>query len=94
MQPVVIGDVVWKPTPAVIERSRLKRFMDQYGIAGWEELLERSTADPEWFWDAVVKDLDIRFRRPYQAVLNRSRGAERNPERSKRVDRISRAGRV
>jgi acetyl-CoA synthetase len=76
MQPVVIGNVVWEPTADVVERSRLKRFMDQHGIAGWEELLRRSTSDPEWFWDAVVKDLDIRFRRPYDAVLNRSRGAE------------------
>ncbi|MBJ7600163.1 AMP-binding protein [Candidatus Nephthysia bennettiae] len=76
MQPVVIGDVVWEPSPAVIERSRLKRFMDRHGVAGWDELLARSTSDIEWFWEAVVEDLGIRFRRPYQAVLNRSRGSE------------------
>jgi acetyl-CoA synthetase len=76
MQPVVIGEVVWEPSPAVIERSRLKRFMDRHGVAGWDELLGRSTSDIEWFWEAVVEDLGIRFRRPYQAVLNRSRGSE------------------
>jgi acetyl-CoA synthetase len=76
MQPVVIGDVVWEPSPEVIGRSRLKRFMDRHGLASWEDLLRRSTTDLEWFWDAVVQDLDIRFRRPYHGVLNRSRGAE------------------
>ena len=54
MQPIAIGDVIWEPTPEVIERSRLRRFMDRHGIAAWEDLLERSTSDPEWFWDAVV----------------------------------------
>ena len=28
MQPVVIGDVIWEPSSEVIERSRLKRFIE------------------------------------------------------------------
>ena len=76
MQPIAIGNVIWEPTPEVIERSRLRRFMDQHGIAAWEDLLERSTSDPEWFWDAVVRDLDVRFRRPYDRVLDLSQGVQ------------------
>ena len=38
MQPVVIGDVIWEPSPEVIERSRLKRFMDRHGIETFDEL--------------------------------------------------------
>src|SRR5260370_1283653 len=33
MQPVVIGDVIWEPSPAVIAKSRLKRVMGQPGLA-------------------------------------------------------------
>ena len=76
MQPVVIGDVLWEPSPEVVERSRLKRFMDAHGIAGFAELQRRSTADLEWFWDATVKDLGIVFSRPYERVVDLSEGVE------------------
>src|SRR6266481_9301133 len=76
MQPVGIGDVIWEPSPDVIERSRLRRFMDQHGIGGLQELHRRSTEDIEWFWDAVVRDLGIRFDRPYDRVVDLSDGPE------------------
>jgi acetyl-CoA synthetase len=76
MQPVVIGDVIWEPSPEVIERSRLKRFMDRHRIADLGELQRRSTEDLEWFWDATVRDLGIRFERPYDRVVDTSGGIE------------------
>ena len=76
MQPVVIGEVIWEPTPEVIERSNLARFMDRHGIDGVPELLRRSTEDLEWFWGAVVEDLGIRFEVPYERVVDLSDGVE------------------
>jgi acetyl-CoA synthetase len=76
MQPVVIGDVIWEPAPEVIERCRLKRFMDRHGVAGLPQLLERASGDPAWFWDAVAGDIGIRFDRPYQQVVDLSQGIE------------------
>ncbi|TMC77165.1 MAG: AMP-dependent synthetase, partial [Chloroflexi bacterium] len=74
MQPVVIGDVIWEPTPEVVERSRLKRFMDRHGIETFDELLKRADEDIEWFWDAAIKDLDIAFCRAYDKVVDLSEG--------------------
>ena len=74
VQPVVIGDVLWEPSPEVVARSRLRAFMDVHGVADQAALLARSAGDPEWFWDAVVRDLDISFERPYDRVLDLSRG--------------------
>jgi len=74
MQPVVIGDVIWEPSPEVIERSRLKRFMNQHGIATFAELLSRADEDIEWFWDAAIKDIDIAFYRHYDKVVDLSKG--------------------
>jgi acetyl-CoA synthetase len=74
MQPVVIGDVIWEPSPEVVERSRLKRFMDRHGIETFAELLERADADIEWFWDAAIKDIDVSFFRPYDRVVDLSQG--------------------
>jgi len=76
MQPVVIGDVLWEPTPEVIGRSRLKRFMDSQGVESFPELLRRSTSDLEWFWDATVHDLGIHFYRGYERVLDLSDGIQ------------------
>jgi acetyl-CoA synthetase len=74
MQPVVIGDVIWEPSPEVIANSRLKRFMDQHGIASFPELLQRADSDIEWFWDAAIKDIDIAFYRHYDRVVDLTAG--------------------
>jgi acetyl-CoA synthetase len=74
MQPVVIGDVMWEPSPEVIARSRLKRFMDQHGVESFAELLKRADDDIEWFWDAAIKDIDIAFYRHYDKVVDLSKG--------------------
>jgi len=64
----------WRPTAETINRSHLKRFMDQHGLKSFDALLARSTADIAWFTDAVLKYLDIRFARPYDQVVDLSRG--------------------
>jgi acetyl-CoA synthetase len=69
-----VEDVVWRPSAEVIESSRLTRFMRPLGIDTYEELLARSVADPDWFWDAAVKDMGVDFYRPYDKVLDTSRG--------------------
>jgi acetyl-CoA synthetase len=74
VQPVVIGDVIWEPSPEVIAESRLKRFMDEHGIGTFVELLKRADEDIEWFWDAAIKDIDIAFYRHYDKVVDLSEG--------------------
>ena len=65
---------VWKPTQEVIDYSNIGRFMKRHGIAGYRELVARSTADIEWFWNAVVEDLGIEFYRPFDQLLDTSNG--------------------
>src|SRR6266576_418694 len=67
MQPVVIGDVIWEPSPEIVANSRLKRFMDRHGIETFDELLRRADGDIEWFWDAAVY-------REYDKVVDLSQG--------------------
>src|SRR5581483_1169733 len=68
--------IVWRPTPEYVERANVTRLMRAHGIATYEELVRRSVEDVAWFWDAVVKDLDIEFLRPYESVLDTSKGVE------------------
>ena len=68
------GDIVWKPTPAYIERAHLTHFMSHHKLTGFEDLMQRSTAEVAWFSDAILKYLDIRFYQPYSQILDTSRG--------------------
>lgn len=68
------GDIVWRPTPETIQRSNLKKFMDQHGIKNFDELMSRSTSDVAWFTEAVLKFLDIKFQKPYTQVVDLSKG--------------------
>jgi acetyl-CoA synthetase len=64
----------WRPTREIVERSNFKAFLDRHGVADIDALNRRAAADPEWFWDAVLKFGDVRFSRPYDKVLDASRG--------------------
>ncbi|MDP2726102.1 MAG: AMP-binding protein, partial [Dehalococcoidia bacterium] len=66
--------IVWSPSREYIRRSRLWRFMRRHGLKTFQELLNRSNQDPEWFWDAVVKDLKLEWYKPYTKVLDTSQG--------------------
>src|SRR5438477_1796316 len=70
------SEIVWRPTREFAERSRIARFMRAQKIDSLGELQRRSVADPEWYWDAVVRDLGVRFTRPYTRVLDASRGVQ------------------
>jgi acetyl-CoA synthetase len=67
--------VAWRPTPDVVQRARIGRFMRAHGIATLAELQRRSVADLAWYWDAAVRDLGVRWTTPYVRVLDDSRGA-------------------
>jgi acetyl-CoA synthetase len=71
-----VDSVLWTPTPEYVERANVTRFMRTHGIGGYDELVRRSVTDVEWFWDAVVGDLELEFLEPYERVLNTSRGIE------------------
>ncbi|MBI4443466.1 MAG: AMP-dependent synthetase, partial [Acidobacteria bacterium] len=68
------GEIVWRPTAEQAEGSRLAAFLRQHSLASFQELMRRSTEDIEWFWNAVLQDLDIRFYTPYEKIVDLSRG--------------------
>ena len=67
-------EIIWRPTPEVIERARITRLMRALGVTTLGELQRRSVADPEWYWNGVIKDLGLRWLTPYTKVLDDSRG--------------------
>ena len=46
------------------------------GSRSYWELVARSPEDPEWFWPAAIEDMGLEFSRPWDAVVDLSRGPE------------------
>jgi acetyl-CoA synthetase len=69
-----VKDIVWRPSPEVVERARVTDFMRRHDIRDYEDLVRRSTADTSWFWDAALRHLGVRWSRPYERVQDSSRG--------------------
>jgi acetyl-CoA synthetase len=70
-----VPDLSWRPPPEIVERANSTRFARLHGIEEYRELVHRSSEEPEWFWDAVVRHLPIEFSTPYERVLDVSAGA-------------------
>ena len=68
------GEIVWRPAPELMAQSNFWRFMAKHRLGSLEELQRRSVTDLDWFWNAVLHDLDIRFRQPHSRVVDLSRG--------------------
>lgn len=69
-------NVVWEPDPEVVAESNLRAFMDQHSISDLDTLRTRSTEDLEWFWNAVLDDLDVDFYSPYDEIVDLSDGIQ------------------
>ena len=68
------GEFVWRPTPELIAQSNLQRFINKHALGSYDELMRRSTTDIAWFWDTVLRDLEIEFYKPYSRVVDLSEG--------------------
>jgi acetyl-CoA synthetase len=71
-----MAEVVWTPDEETLARANVVRLMRRHGFSSYSDLLRRSQEEPEWFWPAVVDDLDLEFSRPWDRVLDDSRGPE------------------
>jgi acetyl-CoA synthetase len=71
-----MAEVVWTPDTKTLARANVVRLMQKHGLESYWDLLRRSQEEPEWFWPAVVDDLDLEFSRPWDRVLDESRGPE------------------
>ncbi|WP_037355848.1 AMP-binding protein [Amycolatopsis orientalis] len=68
----------WAPPREVLDRSRYLAALRKWGLPGDADGVtaanRRAIADPEWFWRAVVEDLDVAFAEPFARVLDESEG--------------------
>ncbi|HQU81932.1 MAG TPA: AMP-binding protein [Pyrinomonadaceae bacterium] len=68
--------VAWEPSPEVIERAQLTKFMRQTGAANFDEVYAKSIENVEEFTKNVLEFLKIEFNPPYTKLLDTSDGIE------------------
>ena len=50
------------------------RYMKSEGITDANELVKRSTEDTEWFWNTALAYVGVRWLKPYDQLLDQSKG--------------------
>jgi acetyl-CoA synthetase len=67
---------VWEPSREQIEATNVWRFMQKLGFSDREQFLRYSREHLEEFWEAMVRETGIAWFRPYDRVMDASRGPE------------------
>ena len=65
---------VWRPSEAFRNATNWQSFMRTEGVADYPELERKARENQDWFWSALLRFLDVRFRRPWTSVLDVSEG--------------------
>lgn len=69
-----MDEIAWRPTEASVAATRIHRFMQKHGIATIQELRARSVHEPEWFWAAIMEDLEVLWDKSWTRVFDDSLG--------------------
>ena len=68
--------MIWRPSDEVRERSNALRLARTLGFDDYASLVRCSQDEPERFWPATIEDLGLEFSRPWDEVVDLSRGPE------------------
>jgi acetyl-CoA synthetase len=66
----------WTPSPEQLEGANLTRLLRRLGCTDYAELHRLSLEEPDRFWRAVAADLELALVRPWDVVVDESRGIE------------------
>jgi acetyl-CoA synthetase len=80
-----MSEPIWKPSAERIANANVTRLMRKLGFtvdpndaaavaAQARDFVRRSTENIEWFWQAALADMGVRWQRPYDRLLDTSRG--------------------
>ena len=73
---MIPSPVIWRPTEDFLQNSNVARFMRKHGLKSYQDLLAWSVADVPRFWRLILEDMGVEWYRPYDEVLDMSRGFE------------------
>jgi acetyl-CoA synthetase len=69
-------EVIWRPDAETRKRTNALRLAHKLGFDDYAALVRFSAEEPERFWPAAIEDMGLEFSRPWDAVVDLSRGPE------------------
>jgi acetyl-CoA synthetase len=69
-------EVIWRPGDEERERTNAMRLARRLGFDDYWELVRFSAEEPARFWPAAIEDMGLEFSRPWDTVVDLSRGPE------------------
>jgi len=66
------GEIAWRPSRAQIEQSNLYRQYTRLGFKTLAGFQDASTQNVAWFWDMMLRELDVQFYEPYSQSVDLS----------------------
>ncbi|WP_129115746.1 AMP-binding protein [Halegenticoccus tardaugens] len=69
-------EVVHEPSREFVESTNVYAFMQAYGIDDYDELIERTCGEVDWFWDELPDYLGIDFYEDYDEVRDDADGPQ------------------
>ncbi|OYD07383.1 acetate--CoA ligase [Paludifilum halophilum] len=70
----MVRKAVWFPTDEMKKKMRMFQLMEKNGITDYDEFYQRSVRNTPWFWEEVIRDLELEWFHPYRQVLDSSDG--------------------
>jgi acetyl-CoA synthetase len=68
--------MIWTPTQEFVVGTNVWRLMKRLGFDDREAFLRFSREEPERFWDEMMREMGVAWFKPYDKVLDASRGPE------------------
>jgi acetyl-CoA synthetase len=80
-----MSEPIWKPRPERIAQANVTRLMRKLGYdvdpndadavtRQARDFVQRTSQNIEWFWEAALADMGVRWQRPYDRLLDTSKG--------------------
>ncbi len=60
---------VYSPKASWIAQSHLQKLISKLGMKTYEQLLDKSQKETEWFWNEALCDINLKWRKPYSRLL-------------------------
>ncbi len=70
------GEIAWRPSRAQMVESNLYQFYKRNGFATLADFMKRATEDVGWFWDTMLRTMDVQFYEPYSQIVDLSEGIQ------------------
>ena len=58
---------IFNPPHDIVKKSNIQKWMNKHNITDYEELIKKTSDNPDWFWDELAMELE--WFKPYKNVL-------------------------